>query len=262
VENNLYDSEDSERDGTTVDDKRKKIHLIYGHRRRQRNSDSDTSSCDSNNDNYAYTKCKMHDKKKLFETQYLSEDELDDFDDDTVLSKSDASSVLSSSSSQSGTVETKTDAKEEKLSNFITNLITSHENDAEPLKLSNFKEFSTNLFENYSMYESKFGISGLLTSTQFNENNEFIDDESYKSILNGQKQVSIPPGFERNEKESREIEELGKKLATFQIETDTEMSQFNSDTNLNTSSSDDGDDDPTRAADNQSSNQKQINLQV
>lgn len=61
---------------------------------------------------------------------------------------------------------------------------------------------------------------------------EFIDNEIYKFVLNGKKQVSVPPGFEMNSKEAEEIEELGKKIATFQIETDTEMSIYNSDTSL------------------------------
>ena len=47
------------------------------------------------------------------------------------------------------------------------------------------------------------------------------DNHIYKFVLNGKKQVSIPPGFENNSKEAEEIEELGKKIATFQIETDT-----------------------------------------
>ena len=65
---------------------------------------------------------------------------------------------------------------------------------------------------------------------------EFIDNEIYKCILNGNRSVEIPPGFEIYTNEAKEIEELGKKLATFQIETDTEMSIFNS---SNTSSNSD-----------------------
>lgn len=62
---------------------------------------------------------------------------------------------------------------------------------------------------------------------------EFIDNEIYRCILNGNRSVEIPPGFDD---EAKEIEELGQKLATFQIETDTEMSIFNS---SNTSSNSD-----------------------
>ena len=99
---------------------------------------------------------------------------------------------------------------------------------------ANFKDFSTQLFTNYSLFESKFDSF----ASAFNDTNELIDNEIYKGVLNGHKQVSVPPGFENNSKEVQEIEELGKKLATFQIETDTEMSVLNSDTNNNSSSDD------------------------
>ena len=65
---------------------------------------------------------------------------------------------------------------------------------------------------------------------------DFIDNEVYKFVLNGRKQVEVPPGFEVNAKEVQEIEELGQKLATFQIETDTEMSLYNSEEKSETNS--------------------------
>ncbi len=248
-----HDSEDSDEDDNNseselaTDDKRKKIRLIYGHRRRQRNSDSESSSQGWDNENYGYSR-RRQDRKKC-----LSEDDLNKFEN------SDSRSEISSSPSSSpDIVESKEPVKEENLSNFITSLITNADDDVDFARTSNFKEFSTNLFEKYSIYQSKFD-SNLLTTTQFNENNEFIDDEIYKSILNGQKQVSIPPGFEKNEKETREIEELGKKLATFQIETDTEMSVLNSDTSPNTSSSDKENEDE---ANTKWSTKKSINSQL
>ena len=67
---------------------------------------------------------------------------------------------------------------------------------------------------------------------------DFVDNEIYKFVLSGNKDVGIPPGFEMNPKEAQEIEELGQKIASFQIETDTEMSIFNTDDTVSSSDSD------------------------
>ena len=104
----------------------------------------------------------------------------------------------------------------------------------------NFKEFSYQLFSSFST-----GSQDRTAANMFNQGplapgisnqsgsaattDEFIDNEIYKFVLNGKKQVDVPPGFDS--KEALEIEELGKKIATFQIETDTEMSILNSDGN-------------------------------
>ena len=85
-----------------------------------------------------------------------------------------------------------------------------------------FKEFISQLYSRFSLFHAQptFAVTSM-TSTD-----EFIDNEVYKFVLNGHKEVDVPPGFEMNAKEVQEIEELGKKLATFQIETDTEMSLY------------------------------------
>lgn len=118
----------------------------------------------------------------------------------------------------------------------------------------NLKEFSTQLFSQFSLLQeqplmpSNFlssGLpnlnSGISQNTAINNTDEFVDNEIYKFILNGKRDGEIPPGFEAYTKEALEIEELGKKLATFQIETDTEMSLFNTDEN--SSGNDDDEDD-------------------
>lgn len=105
----------------------------------------------------------------------------------------------------------------------------------------NFKELSVQLFSHFSSLNSsnlnpqnpQQASAGVVAKNA----DEFIDNEIYKFVLNGKKQVSVPPGFEVNTKEVQEIEELGKKIATFQIETDTEMSIFNTDDNASSISS-------------------------
>jgi hypothetical protein len=111
-------------------------------------------------------------------------------------------------------------------------------------RLSLLQEHSTNTnnYNNTSTITTTAAVAGATlssssTSSTVQSNTtiiseEFIDNEIYKFVLNGKKQVSVPPGFEMNSKEAEEIEELGKKIATFQIETDTEMSIYNSDTSL------------------------------
>ena len=123
---------------------------------------------------------------------------------------------------------------------------------------TSFKEFSSQLYSRLSLLQehntntnnsnntstitttsaaagailSSSSTSSTVLSNTTIVSEEFIDNEIYKFVLNGKKQVSVPPGFEMNSKEAEEIEELGKKIATFQIETDTEMSIYNSDTSL------------------------------
>jgi protein SMG5 len=90
----------------------------------------------------------------------------------------------------------------------------------------NFKEFSSQLISQH--------FSQIQPTTQLTHD-ELIDNEMYKFVLNGKRNVALPPGFDL--KEQREIEELGEKIAQFQIETDTEMSLFNTDTSSSTSES-------------------------
>jgi hypothetical protein len=88
-----------------------------------------------------------------------------------------------------------------------------------------FKEFSTQIFSYFqeqqlnASYGSTSSTSGLFTNTS---EPDFVDNEIYKFVLNGSRSVSVPPGF--NPQEAKEIEELGKKIAAYQIETDTEVS--------------------------------------
>lgn len=113
----------------------------------------------------------------------------------------------------------------------------------------NFKEFSSQLYSCLALMQDQqtsglqssssqehSTLEGLGTASVQMRQEEFIDNEIYKLILNGNGDVEVPPGFDVNSKEAKEIEELGKKLATFEIETDTEMSIFNS---SNTSSNSD-----------------------
>ena len=126
----------------------------------------------------------------------------------------------------------------------------------------NFQQFSTQLYSRYASLlqdQQSFSAnkeannekdsvdlksSSASSSTyeiqyfQSNKNNteEFIDNKIYKFILNGKRGLDVPPRFEVDTKEALENEELAKKLATFQIETDTEMSIFNTDDNTSNSS--------------------------
>ena len=101
----------------------------------------------------------------------------------------------------------------------------------------NFKEISSQLISRFSTLQP----ASLAPQTQHAQattavsTDEFISNELYKFVLNGKQSVSLPPGFDP--KEAKEIEELGQKIATFQIETDTEMSLFNTDTSSGTTSS-------------------------
>jgi hypothetical protein len=101
----------------------------------------------------------------------------------------------------------------------------------------NFKEISSQLISRFSTLQP----ANLAPQTQHTQTttvvstDEFISNELYKFVLNGKQSVSLPPGFDP--KEAKEIEELGQKIATFQIETDTEMSLFNTDTSSGTTSS-------------------------
>jgi hypothetical protein len=72
---------------------------------------------------------------------------------------------------------------------------------------------------------------------------EFIDNEIYRLVLNGRGAGGVPPppGLEAATKEALENEELAKRLETFEIETDTEMSMLNTDENTSASDSNDED---------------------
>jgi hypothetical protein len=122
----------------------------------------------------------------------------------------------------------------------------------------NFKQFSTQLFSRFEQLGTKQSGGDLLkqdaqtkSADQKMNSEEFIDNEIYRFVLNGKQGVGAglpPPGFETHHvaivtKEALENEELAKKLETFQIETDTEMSMLNTDENTSGSLSDFNDDD-------------------
>jgi len=132
----------------------------------------------------------------------------------------------------------------------------------------NFKEFSAKLYSCLSLMKegeltddvektetTEHQITAELKQEEDNDlkklvqvdSNYFIDNEIYKFILNGG--VEPPPGFDVNSEEAKEIEELGIKLATFQIETDTEISLFNS-SNTSSNNSDDLDEEEKKKAAN------------
>ena len=103
----------------------------------------------------------------------------------------------------------------------------------------NFKEISSQLISRFSMLQQS-NVASQNQQSQVASNvsvttDEFISNELYKFVLNGKQNVTLPPGFDP--KEAKEIEELGQKIATFQIETDTEMSLFNTDTSSGTTTS-------------------------
>lgn len=111
--------------------------------------------------------------------------------------------------------------------------------------LVNFKELSTQLLSNFSSLNQQTSSTNIIPTGSLTSSSsagttvqstisalttdEFIDNEIYKFVLNGRRETGIPPGFEMNSKEAFEIEELGKKIATFNIETDSELSSFNTD---------------------------------
>lgn len=203
-------------------------------------------------------------KKKKRTTTQRSESDFNSDSDSTASNSSGSSSQSSDQEVQSKTIPTKENKANEKISTYLETMsaqspnevtteesqigsITMNENDLF-FSMNNqsisFKEFSTQLHSRLSILQEQTAPNSSLSfinssaATILNNSiisEEFIDNEIYKSVLNGKKQVSIPPGFEKNSKEVEEIEELGKKIATFQIETDTEMSIFNSNSSSSSS---------------------------
>lgn len=121
-----------------------------------------------------------------------------------------------------------------------------------PNAIASFKQFSTQLSARFtSLYQdplqnstaslkSSFdgtkpiGFSSSMSSSSMNSE-DFIDNEIYRLIMKGAKNAFDganavpPPGFELLHEELENEEELSKKLATFQIETDSDISMFDSD---------------------------------
>ena len=226
---------------------------------------SETELNNLSDDSDSNMKRKKKKKRRTF-TKRSSESDLNS-DSDSTTSDSSESSSQSEEEEEPETLPKRENKANEKIStqliskeleimpielpNEVTNAeesqigsITMNENDllfSSNSQSISFKEFSTQLHSRLSVLQENSSITivnnptaSILSNSITSE--EFIDNEIYKSVLNGKKQVSIPPGFEKNSKEAEEIEELGKKIATFQIETDTEMSIFNS--NSSSSSSD------------------------
>jgi hypothetical protein len=126
---------------------------------------------------------------------------------------------------------------------FSTQLYSRFESLYQNLPLNSNLSASFSSTNNSSLASSQvLGSSGNFSSSMQSSSTlteDFIDNEIYRFILNGNTKKSIldvPPGFEMVTKEALENEELGKKIATFQIETDTEMSIFNTDADNNSSS--------------------------
>ena len=190
---------------------------------------------------------------KFLERENLSETEMRDLSnsstDTSSESESDDSSSSSSSSSSSNKAVVKvqpntstvnkdsvqpikTKPSEEDFPSFSTNQYQHPSNSLFSLNTMNnnnfinFKEFSVQLLSNFSSLNQQqtFAAAGLNSSHGSGCADEFIDNEIYKIVLNGggKDDLSASTGglFEMNPKEAFEIEELGKKIATFQIETD------------------------------------------
>lgn len=199
------------------DEKMKKIHLLFSRRRRRRNSDSDTESDDSDDSlKYSSRQSKMKNRALINRDEYLSEDNLSNFSE-----YNDRTEEESSNSELEKFEDPVQDTSQqnEGLKDYLSKLIplnTESNDQTNPLS-SNFREFSLQLSSTYLNYETN-------SQKTFDESNDFIDNELYKQVLAGKTQVSVPPGFEKNETEAKVIEEIGEKIAKFQIETDTEMS--------------------------------------
>ncbi|RNA44425.1 SMG5-like [Brachionus plicatilis] len=228
---------------------KKKSHLLYGHRRAKHYSDSDTNESEMNrtwdSEGESSEEGGQRSRRpgprrrtnvaRFIERENLSETELNPYNSES----SDYSSSSDDSSSESSENELPKSSKQnvpiqQKLPSppprpvfsnpVIDNDELLNENYLNKSNLSsNFKELSLQLFSDFGSLPAYSP-----SSSSFNyklNSDEFVDNEIYKFILN----VSVPPGFEVNVKEVEEIEELGKKIASFEIETDTEMSVLNSD---------------------------------
>lgn len=283
---------------------KKKLRLIYGHRRRKHNSDSDTNESQSEEENQndlneneteksfqseddegtivqsSDSGSRSHNRQsnrrrranlparrrvnvaKFLERENLSETELN-----ALANSSDSSDSDQNSDSSLNSFKNKKETPKPKEMPQIpsaevpTNTNFEILNDLEMLQTNylnpNLAELSLQLFSHFDTQSSLQSppMNQIQAQTSLvNNSDEFIDNEIYKFILNGKKQVSVPPGFENNPKEVQEIEELGQKIASFQIETDTEVSLFNTDENSSHSAySDDDDDEDNSQADKQPS---------
>lgn len=251
---------------TEAKSSKKKSHLLYGHRRSNHYSDSDTNESETDLNRTWDSEAESSDENgrrnrrpgprrrtnvaRFIERENLSETELNPYNSES----SDYSSSSDDSSSESSDGEPLKNPK--KLNEPLNQKQQQHEQQQQPQSNSTFRPiFSNPIIDNEELLNDKY-LNNSNLSTNFKElslqlfsdfgslptyspssnsvnyqlnSDEFVDNEIYKFILNGKKQVSVPPGFEINVKEVQEIEELGQKIASFQIETDTEMSVINSD---------------------------------
>ncbi|XP_074651204.1 nonsense-mediated mRNA decay factor SMG5-like [Tubulanus polymorphus] len=92
---------------------------------------------------------------------------------------------------------------------------------------ASLQAFSLEFFNNSDILPSlPFGV----TSTSFTQGIDFNDDlDVYKDVIQGRKKVAVPPGFHMDP-EARYVEEITEKIATFNIETDTDTSAIPTDT--------------------------------
>ncbi|CAF0743490.1 unnamed protein product, partial [Didymodactylos carnosus] len=100
--------------------------------------------------------------------------------------------------------------------------------------LFSFKDLSTQLFSTFSsndfqqqssLFDDQFGDLSHINGTSASS---VGDENSFKSILIGKKQIRVPPGFEHN-KEAKAAAEIEQKLADFHLDTDTDISIYRSD---------------------------------
>lgn len=239
---------------------KKKTRLMYGQRRRKHYSDSDTNESESEEEKDSGSNKSYHSEEdeesesrprrgrrekigarrrnnvaRFIERENLSETELNPFDSESSefsKSSNDESSSESSDKEEPKKVQEQKVEAEKKIDPVFSNPIIDNKDFFNDNYLnnanlsSNFKELSLQLFSDFSNLPAN---SPSNPNLNYHLNtDDFVDNEIYKFVLNGKKQVSVPPGFELNTQEVREIEELGKKIASFQIETDTEMSVMNS----------------------------------
>lgn len=238
-ESGKISSDDSNSDEDDDDPRKKKVKLLFGHRRRKHNSDSDTNESNDDERSAAYdehgTDSDDNDDDKLrrrknenfcLERENLSETELNMLSDEEE-AVSPKKRDDSSNSSETGKFPAKLPPGPTEYGGAsapIQNFASDSLFQTYPAASINFKEFSSQLF---TTLNSQFypGISGLPGVNSMPTTEEFIDDELYKFVLNGKNNPALNM-LGLNAKEVQEIEELGKKLETFEFDTDTDMSLF------------------------------------
>ena len=108
------------------------------------------------------------------------------------------------------------------IGNMVFSILEKSFNAASNNPLQDVNDFLKDMPTELLSDSSSFLSDTLKLAHLFGSKDDEFENRELNSVIDSQREVSIPPGF-GNDPETKHVEEINEKLAHYQIETDTGM---------------------------------------